>query len=204
MKIRPGRRTDMTKIIAASCNFANAPKNGSANQTAVKTSRRVTYKQFDFKILVVLFCSTYQMCQFSVLWVGWCYSDCRGLLYRDGQFVLTFGRNLLPPFSSWLYFTWTKFIHPGDGRNTSPWNVGSTYTVQEPKRRSLDVQYIWYRFVSLRIICVTTMCGKTWLVDGVFFNPWYIQNVKRRNTTVIYDSSCSLQSSEDGLSAWVI
>jgi hypothetical protein len=157
MKISPGRRTDMTKIIAAFCNFAYAPKNGSANQTAVKTSRRVTYKQIEFKILVVLFCSTYQMCQFSVLWVGCYYSDCRGLLCRVGQFVLTFGRNLLPPFSGWLYFTWTKFIHPGDGRSTSSWKVGSTYTVQEPKRWSLDVKYIWYRFVSLRIICVITM-----------------------------------------------
>ena len=142
MKIRPGRRTDMTKLIAASCNFANAPKNGSAIHTAVKTSRRVTYKQFEFKILVALFCSTYEVCKFSVLWVGCCSIDYRGLLCRVRQFVLTFGRNLLPPFSSWLNFTWTKFIHPGDGRNTSLLNVGSTYAVQEPRRRSLDVKYM--------------------------------------------------------------
>jgi hypothetical protein len=45
------------------------------------------------------------------------------------------------------------------------------------------------------------MCGKKWLADGVFFNPCYIQNVKRRNVAVIYDNSCSQQSFEDGLSA---
>ena len=86
----------MTKLIAAFGSFANAPKNGSAIHTAVQTSRRVKYKQFEFKILVAVFCSTYQLCKCSV---GRCSSDCRGPVCRVGQFVLTFGRNLLPPFS---------------------------------------------------------------------------------------------------------
>jgi hypothetical protein len=38
----------MTKLIAAFCSFADAPKNGTAIHTAVETSRRVTYKQFEF------------------------------------------------------------------------------------------------------------------------------------------------------------
>jgi hypothetical protein len=75
----------------------------------------------------------------------------------------------------------------------------TTYTVQEPKRRPMDVKYMirMCKFKNqLRSYHVWQNVASGW---GVC-NPCYIQNVKRRNVAVIYDNSCFLQASEDGLS----